>query len=772
MLGLADMGAAVSWAATVSHLMAARTAREFQWSTYERLADQRSWPRDLDLVVVPLVDLDAADGNALDEVTVVRDDEEAPRGRLGEHRRTRTGDALAVSPWSVLVYEVLTERRPAEAVLAAMDAVATEVTTEVGGPGTGPDPDPPLPPAWPLALAVAHRPDTARHAVDAARRVLETHCPPHLSTRHPQRYAEILTLVDDAVPGGARGAREELRACPAGPRHAILRDLWLRRLLDTDGVPDPSDDPGGDPVPEADLTDAPDPRPVAAEVDDRVRTWTRALADRLDPAHPPEDRARAVRAAVRLVDVITAAGAVAHADDWERVWARTLGLLADPTAPADVLDGVGAAVGPTARDGLTRAAARGLRPGSARPGTRLPIAVLSRLSVRLPRGEEIATGNGPDELQRELAGLQTLVDPDPQSTAWLVMMWDVLRPDVDATGGGAAAEGSAVAEARRLLDVDRPLRAEHLRLLVRHRVRADHPLLADALRRTLLAGPSDEALTDLARQVLTDPETGRPSTEPTSAPAVAARLRVLVDQTAAGVLTTRGRGARNRREMLAAARDALDGVDPGTVESLVWRTVLVTHVLATLVGGTHVRHGGARTRDAGAPEAEVADAADDAEALEEARRRITPPVFRAGFAAAASRPETRATLVDTLATSPDLSPATLVHSALELHLPPGDGPVHPAVLLGPLTTDAQHDTTALDEAVRSRRAAGTVDDADLEEALRRLRRDRHENRTRRRGGERGADVETVVRQWWVGPADPAWSGDRDGDRSAGATARG
>ena len=82
----------------------------------------------------------------------------------GEPHRTAAGQPIAVTPWSAMAQVVLLEPGSARAVLDDIDRYAAQVE------------DTALPPAWPMAMAVASRPRIRRRPRRSAR-VIAAHTP-------------------------------------------------------------------------------------------------------------------------------------------------------------------------------------------------------------------------------------------------------------------------------------------------------------------------------------------------------------------------------------------------------------------------------------------------------------------------------------------------------------------------------------------------------------------------------------------------------------------
>ncbi|NLT31438.1 MAG: hypothetical protein GXX86_13490 [Propionibacterium sp.] len=162
-LGVVDPEQAAGWIAAVQLLMAPGTAARHWFSTLERadtLHDARALG--LHLVAVPVGDLDALEGER--NLVVLDADEPVEVGDLdGAAHRTDRGDRVRVTPWSVMVAEVLETPDSFVRVGAAIDEVSERVD------------DRGLYPAWPLAKLVADGWDL--DVLTEAHRVLEQYSP-------------------------------------------------------------------------------------------------------------------------------------------------------------------------------------------------------------------------------------------------------------------------------------------------------------------------------------------------------------------------------------------------------------------------------------------------------------------------------------------------------------------------------------------------------------------------------------------------------------------
>jgi len=716
--GVRTEEAALSWIAVLSHLMSPGAARRFHWSTSERLAERPSWPAGVHLVVTPHDDV--AGAGPVDGLVLLGDGEPVRRTDLGRGPRvTRSGSSVAVTAWSVMAYEVSARPDRAEAVLVALDRVAAEV----GDTG--------LDPAWPMAMVVATRPDELPDAVAVARSVLETRSPDDLPTHHPELYAHVLALAERDIEPTAGDAWAALRASPTDARRAVLRDVYLlRALADEQWLSSP-----GDPGTDAALLSH--PRPVPPAVRERSVALLRSLHSRARDGVDDSARVALATVVVRLTDILRVVRLDLGPDDTTRLselwtWVTDQVVLA-PGHREDLLAVLDGRVGPGARDALTETITRHLDPDRSRVGTRVPLAVLAVLAVRLPRPAELARTRSPQPLQRELAACLTLVDPDPWSLAWLVRVWDLLGSAEDPAGSAELLRGAE------------PARPGHLAVLLNHERSAP---VRDLARRTLLSSRPGAETDDLVDAVLgADPDgvdhsggghgDGEPTSDPLRAAAELRRAADLIDTTSAG-----------RVRLLTLVRWLLGSVDPGDVAPSIWRAVLAAHAAEMLHQSWK-----------GAPET--------------ADEQLPPSVERALRTQAAGA-DGAWRCAHVLAGCRDVPGAALVHAGLCLRSLTEDRPeewnrlgrLAAIVATGPATW------SALDRAAWLRHRAGNLAESDRDEGLRRFRHDLRvpeRSLARRLFVDRDEQTDAACRAWW---ADVTSTGPDDPDTIGSATGRG
>ena len=223
-LGVESIDAAAQWIGLVSFLMSPGTAALLNFSTFDR-ADQvvAALQSKQHLTAVPVVDVTAVPAG----VVVIDETATLSLGELGgEPHRTSAGQPIAVTPWSAMAQVVLLEPGSARAVLDDIDRYAAQVE------------DTALPPAWPMAMAVA----TAGNYADAhteARSVIAAHTPRGVDPGSAVG-ATISGVMTQLVGTRTADAWEAVQHAPAGlaAEHAdltyacraITDDTWLSQL--------------------------------------------------------------------------------------------------------------------------------------------------------------------------------------------------------------------------------------------------------------------------------------------------------------------------------------------------------------------------------------------------------------------------------------------------------------------------------------------------------------------------------------------------------------
>jgi hypothetical protein len=223
-LGVESADAAAQWIGLVSFLMSPGTAARLNFSTFDR-ADQlgQALQSTQHLTAVPVVDLPRVPAG----VVVIDETATLSLGELGgEPHRTASGQPIVVTPWSAMAQVVLLEPRSARAVLDDIDRYAAQVEDNV------------LPPAWPMAMAVAAAPEYAdAHA--EAHSVIAAHSPRGVA-RGSAVGATISGVLNALVGNSTADAWHAVQHATPGPasehadltyvRRAITDDTWLNQL--------------------------------------------------------------------------------------------------------------------------------------------------------------------------------------------------------------------------------------------------------------------------------------------------------------------------------------------------------------------------------------------------------------------------------------------------------------------------------------------------------------------------------------------------------------
>ena len=223
-LGVESTDAAAQWIGLVSFLMSPGTAACLNFSTFDR-ADQLGLELQSTqhLTAVPVVDLPGIPAG----VVVIDETATLSLGELGgEPHRTATGQPIAVTPWSAMAQVVLLEPRSARAVLDDIDRYGAQVE------------DSALPPAWPMAMAVAAAPEYGdAHA--EAHAVIAAHTPRGVAPGSAIG-ATISGVLNALVGNSTADAWHAVQHAPPGPAsehadltyvgRAITDDTWLNQL--------------------------------------------------------------------------------------------------------------------------------------------------------------------------------------------------------------------------------------------------------------------------------------------------------------------------------------------------------------------------------------------------------------------------------------------------------------------------------------------------------------------------------------------------------------
>ncbi|BCI50767.1 putative ESX-1 scaffolding and assembly protein SaeB [Mycolicibacterium litorale] len=254
-LGVESADSAAQWIGLVSFLMSAGTAARLNFSTFDR-ADQLTLARQSrqHLTAVPVEDLE----DLPDDVVAISEHATLSLGELDrEPHRTAGGQTIAVTPWSAMAQVVLLDRESARTVLDDIDHYAAQVAD------TG------LHPAWPLAMAVAHRQAYA-DALTEAHTVIAAHSPRAANDSVVARtMAEVMRT---ALGTSTADAWKAVRDTPDGPAAELATVSYLcRAVADRDWLSRPGPVPARERLerrpPPRELHDAITPALVAARAD-------------------------------------------------------------------------------------------------------------------------------------------------------------------------------------------------------------------------------------------------------------------------------------------------------------------------------------------------------------------------------------------------------------------------------------------------------------------------------------------------------------------------
>ncbi|BBZ36007.1 GAP1-N2 domain-containing protein [Mycolicibacterium confluentis] len=161
-LGVDSPDDAAQWTGLLSFLMSAGTASRFSFSTFDRADGLAAAVRaGQHLIAMPRADLAALPPR----VVAIDDTATMSLGELGvEPHRTAAGQAIEVTPWSAMAQVALLDSASARGLFDDIDHHAAAAGDEG------------LHPAWPMAMAVAARPEFA-DAEEEAASVIAAHSP-------------------------------------------------------------------------------------------------------------------------------------------------------------------------------------------------------------------------------------------------------------------------------------------------------------------------------------------------------------------------------------------------------------------------------------------------------------------------------------------------------------------------------------------------------------------------------------------------------------------
>lgn len=213
-LGVESDDHAAQWIGLVSFLMSPGTAARLHFSTFER-ADQLALARHSvqHLTAVPVADLE----DVPDDVIALSEHATLSLGELDhEPHRTAAGQTITATAWSAMAQVVLLDTAAARSVLDDIDDYAAQVA------------DAGLHPAWPLAMAVAHR-DEFADALTEAHAVIAAHSPRAAADSVVART--IADIMRDVLGTGTAEAWKAVQDMPSGPAAELATVTYLSRAV-------------------------------------------------------------------------------------------------------------------------------------------------------------------------------------------------------------------------------------------------------------------------------------------------------------------------------------------------------------------------------------------------------------------------------------------------------------------------------------------------------------------------------------------------------------
>lgn len=215
-LGVESPDAAAQWIGLVSFLMSPGTAARLSFSTFDR-AEQVALHGGQVLSAVPIEDLPAIEPG----VVVISESGTVSLGELGgDPHCTAGGHRIEVTRWSVMAQVVLLEVASARGVLDDIDTLSSQVR------------DDGLHPAWPIAMAVAGRPEFADAQVEAHEVIAA--CSPVgalVGSEAAHIIADVLSAAVGVTTADAWRARYEL---PDGAGAAYADVTYFARAIADD----------------------------------------------------------------------------------------------------------------------------------------------------------------------------------------------------------------------------------------------------------------------------------------------------------------------------------------------------------------------------------------------------------------------------------------------------------------------------------------------------------------------------------------------------------
>ncbi|WP_135451362.1 hypothetical protein [Mycobacterium sp. DL99] len=215
-LGVHSPDSAAQWIGLVSFLMSPGTAAGLSFSTFDR-AEQVAPHNGQVLSAVPLEDLDVIEPG----MVVISESEPVSMGELGgDPHCTAGGHRIRVTRWSVMSQVVLLDVASARRVLEDIDALSSQVR------------DDGLHPAWPMAMAVAARPEFADAHVEA-HEVIGAHSPSGalVGSEAAHIIADVFSAVVGVTTADAWRAVQEL---PDGAGAAFADATYFARAIADD----------------------------------------------------------------------------------------------------------------------------------------------------------------------------------------------------------------------------------------------------------------------------------------------------------------------------------------------------------------------------------------------------------------------------------------------------------------------------------------------------------------------------------------------------------
>ncbi|KUI37113.1 hypothetical protein [Mycobacterium sp. GA-2829] len=251
-LGVESEDHAAQWIGLVSFLMSPGTAARLHFSTFDR-ADQLALARQSvqHLTAVPLEDLE----DVPDDVVALSEHASLSLGELDhEPHRTAAGQTITVTAWSAMAQVVLLDTASARSVLDDIDDYAAQVA------------DAGLHPAWPLAMAVAHR-DEFADALTEAHAVIAAHSPRAAADSVVART--IADIMRDVLGTSTADAWKAVQDMPSGPAAELATVTYLSRAV---GDAEWLDRPGLLPAPEREFERHSPPRELREATESALAT--------------------------------------------------------------------------------------------------------------------------------------------------------------------------------------------------------------------------------------------------------------------------------------------------------------------------------------------------------------------------------------------------------------------------------------------------------------------------------------------------------------------